>query len=220
MSVTNAISSVIVVGALLAVGVAAAPARATGRSGRARFGFIALVLACDQHLRRLPGHPAHARHVQEEGLRRCRPISPRFSTSSPASSSSWRCAACPTRPPRRQGNLYGMVGMGIAILTTLVVAPPAGIGGWAAGDPRPRHRRRHRRGGRRARADDGDAAARRRLPLAGRPRGGAGRGGRALCAAGLRHRRASARSTAARCSRWRSASPSAPSPSPARSSPS
>jgi len=31
----------------------------------------------------------------------------------------------------RQGNLYGMVGMGIAILTTLMVQPPAGFGGWA-----------------------------------------------------------------------------------------
>src|SRR3954470_4723910 len=31
----------------------------------------------------------------------------------------------------RQGNLYGMVGMGIAILTTLFVAPPNGFGGWA-----------------------------------------------------------------------------------------
>ena len=32
----------------------------------------------------------------------------------------------------RQGNLYGMVGMGLAILTTLVGHPPAGAGG-----PRP-----------------------------------------------------------------------------------
>ncbi len=31
----------------------------------------------------------------------------------------------------RQGNLYGMVGMGIAILTTLFVQPPDGFGGWA-----------------------------------------------------------------------------------------
>src|SRR4051812_8054957 len=30
----------------------------------------------------------------------------------------------------RQGNLYGMVGMGIAILTTLLVSPPAGASGW------------------------------------------------------------------------------------------
>ncbi|MFO1150783.1 MAG: NAD(P)(+) transhydrogenase (Re/Si-specific) subunit beta [Alsobacter sp.] len=31
----------------------------------------------------------------------------------------------------RQGNLYGMVGMGIAILTTLAVARPHGFGAWA-----------------------------------------------------------------------------------------
>ncbi|MCJ2053057.1 NAD(P)(+) transhydrogenase (Re/Si-specific) subunit beta [Methylobacterium sp. J-070] len=30
----------------------------------------------------------------------------------------------------RQGNLYGMVGMGLAILTTLVGHPPAGFGAW------------------------------------------------------------------------------------------
>ena len=44
MAVTNAISSVIVVGALLAVGVDAGGS-AMGRSGRACFGFVALVLA-------------------------------------------------------------------------------------------------------------------------------------------------------------------------------
>jgi NAD(P) transhydrogenase subunit beta len=30
----------------------------------------------------------------------------------------------------RQGNLYGMVGMGIAIVTTLVLARPSGVGAW------------------------------------------------------------------------------------------
>jgi len=46
MSVTNAISSVIVVGALLAVGVSASEAVADGGSGWAKaFGFLALVLA-------------------------------------------------------------------------------------------------------------------------------------------------------------------------------
>jgi len=30
----------------------------------------------------------------------------------------------------RQGNLFGMIGMGIAMLTTLAVAPPAGFSGW------------------------------------------------------------------------------------------
>src|SRR5262245_51736506 len=31
----------------------------------------------------------------------------------------------------RQGNLFGMVGMAIAIGTTLAAHPPAGVGGWA-----------------------------------------------------------------------------------------
>ncbi|WP_238257605.1 NAD(P)(+) transhydrogenase (Re/Si-specific) subunit beta, partial [Methylorubrum podarium] len=30
----------------------------------------------------------------------------------------------------RQGNLYGMVGMGLAILTTLVGHPPSGLSAW------------------------------------------------------------------------------------------
>ncbi|AMJ61270.1 NAD(P) transhydrogenase subunit alpha [Bosea sp. PAMC 26642] len=45
MSVTNAISSVIVVGALLAVGVQAAPALGDGPIWAKIFGFVALVLA-------------------------------------------------------------------------------------------------------------------------------------------------------------------------------
>ena len=59
MAVTNAISSVIVVGALLAVGI---PRRVDGRLATG-FGFVALILCLGQHLRRLPRHPAHARHV-------------------------------------------------------------------------------------------------------------------------------------------------------------
>ena len=68
MSVTNAISSVIIVGALLAAarqGHARRPhgldiqGRRRGRRGP-RLG---------QHLRRLPGHPAHAEHVPQEGAR-------------------------------------------------------------------------------------------------------------------------------------------------------
>ena len=30
----------------------------------------------------------------------------------------------------RQGNLYGMIGMGVAMVTTLILSPPAGFGGW------------------------------------------------------------------------------------------
>ena len=65
MSVTNAISSVIVVGALLAVGVAARRQRQRADLGaRARLRRAGVRLG--QYLRRLPGHPAHAGDVQEE----------------------------------------------------------------------------------------------------------------------------------------------------------
>ena len=63
MSVTNAISSVIVVGALLAVGVG--DGRQRRRLG-ARLRFRRADLCMREYLRRLPGHPAHARDVQEE----------------------------------------------------------------------------------------------------------------------------------------------------------
>ena len=106
MAVTNAISSVIIVGALLAAaahgGDGAADRRHVWISKGA--GAVAAGLRRGQHLRRLPGHPAHAGHVQEEGTRRAKkahaherqPRRPR-STSSRASCSSWRCAACPAR---------------------------------------------------------------------------------------------------------------------------
>jgi hypothetical protein len=67
MSVTNAISSVIVVGALLAVGVSGGPPSAGTLGAHLRLHRAGARLG--QHLRRLPRHPAHARHVQEEGLR-------------------------------------------------------------------------------------------------------------------------------------------------------
>jgi NAD(P) transhydrogenase subunit alpha len=55
MAVTNAISSVIVVGAILGGGGVRLPRRRPRRG---------------EHLRRLHRHPAHARHVQAQGLRR------------------------------------------------------------------------------------------------------------------------------------------------------
>ena len=64
MSVTNAISSVIVVGALLAVGVSLA--------GNAEPGWVAHLrlrradFRLGEHFRRLPGHAAHAGDVPEE----------------------------------------------------------------------------------------------------------------------------------------------------------
>ena len=65
MSVTNAISSVIVVGALLAVGVALI-ADDNGPILGARARLRRADLCLDQYFRRLPGHPAHAGDVPEE----------------------------------------------------------------------------------------------------------------------------------------------------------
>ena len=83
----------------------------------------------------------------------------------------------------RQGNRFGMIGMAIAVLTTLALRPPSRLLLLVPGHPRLRDRRRDRRLARAHRADDGDAATGRDVPFAGRPRRGAGRGGRALCAA-------------------------------------
>jgi NAD(P) transhydrogenase subunit beta len=73
----------------------------------------------------------------------------------PASCSSWPCAACRTRRPAAAAIIYGMVGMGIAIATTVASSrdgrPSAA---WLLVVARPRHRRRHRRGHRQARPDD------------------------------------------------------------------
>ena len=63
MSVTNAISSVIMVGALIAVAV---PALGSASWTSKVLGFFALILASREYLRRLPGHRAHAGDVQEE----------------------------------------------------------------------------------------------------------------------------------------------------------
>ena len=126
MSVTNAISSVIVVGALLAVGVERVdtPERRL-RSGRAVFGFIALILASREHLRRLPRHPAHAGHVQEEGLSAnvANLAALLYLVSGVLFILALRGLSHPTTS--RQGNLYGMIGMGIAIVTTLRLRPPS-----------------------------------------------------------------------------------------------
>ena len=64
MSVTNAISSVIVVGALLAVGVGLV---SSGSTLGARIRLRRAGLRLREYFRRLPRHPAHARDVQEEG---------------------------------------------------------------------------------------------------------------------------------------------------------
>ena len=147
MAVTNAISSVIVVGALLAVGRGAGGERRRPDRGAA-LGFVALVFASVNIFGGFLVTAAHAVDVPEEKevmpLGRSRRRSGETalemrsirmnanlaacSISSPACSSSWRCAAFPARRPSRRGNMFGMIGMAIAVVTTLAAHPPAGLG--------------------------------------------------------------------------------------------
>jgi H+-translocating NAD(P) transhydrogenase subunit beta len=61
-----------------------------------------------------------------------------------------------------------MIGMAIAVATTLRMAGVTDASDLGLILARHRHRRRHRRGDRAAHPDDGDAAAGRGVPLAGR----------------------------------------------------
>ena len=101
MSVTNAISSVIVVGALLAVGVALV-GNDNGPIWARALGFVALVFASINIFGGFLVTQRMLAHVPEEKEVRTRhdelPISPRCSISSLASCSFWRCADCRARP--------------------------------------------------------------------------------------------------------------------------
>ena len=88
----------------------------------------------------------------------------------------------------RQGNLYGMIGMGDCHRDDAAARSALRRARLAPHHRRHRHRRRHRRGDRQAHRHDGDAAARRRLPFARRPRRRLRGGCRLLCAGSLRHR--------------------------------
>ena len=90
----------------------------------------------------------------------------------------------------RQGNFFGMIGMAIAVATTLASHPPADGIAWLLVILGGRDRRQHRRGDRAPRTDDLDAGTGRGVPLAGRHGRGAGRRRRLLRAGSLRHRHA------------------------------
>ena len=185
MGVTNAISSVIVVGAILAAGTA-------DNGGRADLRLPRRDLRLGQHLRRLPGHAPDARRCSRPRRRPERHGDDLDRPRLPGrrrSSSSWRCAGCPTPTTSRQGNQFGMIGMAIAIVATLfrpghgpgrIVLILAGIA--IGGSDR-------RRGGQ-ADPDDRAAATRRGLPLAGRHGCGLRRRGGLLRPGKLRHRHA------------------------------
>ena len=173
MSVTNAISSVIVVGALLAAAARVMPGDHVGldlqgrRRGRRGPGL-------GQHLRRLPGHPAHAQHVPQEGtaevnanlaalayLASRRPLHP-------GAARAFQPGDQPARQPARHdrhGASPSARDPGDARRARACsIRSPSGL---IAGR---RHRRRlGRRGDRPARADDRHAAAGGGVPLAGGP---------------------------------------------------
>ena len=140
MSVTNAISSVIVVGALLAVGVALV-ANDAGPIWARAFGFVALIFASVNIFggflvtQRMLGDVPEEEEVIEIGSaqRELDTMSANLAAllylvagvlfilalrglSSPETS--------------RRGNMFGMIGMAIAVATTLAAHPPAGVGAW------------------------------------------------------------------------------------------
>ena len=135
MSVTNAISSVIVVGALLSVGVSLLGDAETGslwaRGVRLRRPDPRL----DQHLRRLPRHPAHAGDVQAEG-QAGQAVQGRLS---------------PVHRPLRSGtmsvNLVQLLYLVAGVLFILALRGPVLAGHLAPGQPlrHDRHGDRHRR---------------------------------------------------------------------------
>ena len=103
MSVTNAISSVIVVGALLAVGVALV-ANDAGPIWARAFGFVALIFASVNIFggflvtqRMLGMFQRKQKRDRRTGATDERQSRRAGSIWSPASCSSWRCAACRTR---------------------------------------------------------------------------------------------------------------------------
>jgi NAD(P) transhydrogenase subunit alpha len=119
MAVTNAISSVIVVGALLAVGISASgwpPASASSRWCSPRSTSSAASWspsACSPCTRR-------KRSEADERQSRFLPLS---RLRRPVHHGAARPVAPDDQPP---GQLYGMIGMAIAILTTLALATPVG----------------------------------------------------------------------------------------------
>ena len=130
MSVTNAISSVIVVGALLAVGITAAEAVGAGTGLARTFGFIALVLASVNIVggflvtqRMLAMYKKKERRLMSTAnlaallylVAGILFILALRGLSSPESS--------------RRGNQFGIAGMAIAVVTTLFLAAP-GWGGF------------------------------------------------------------------------------------------
>src|SRR5271156_4996713 len=105
-------------------------------SGRQRLDFCALRRlhrphpGLGQHFRRLPRHRAHAGDVQEEGLKleNANLAALLYLVSGILFILALRGLSSPATS--RQGNRFGMIGMGVAVLTTLAVRPPSSAFSW------------------------------------------------------------------------------------------
>jgi hypothetical protein len=119
MAITNAISSIIILGALMQIGsgsMAGDPAcRRVGLHGR------------DQHLRRLPRHPAHARHVPEIVRGQGNGIG--FTTAAYVVAAVLFILALgglSGQESAKRAVWYGIVGMALAVFATLI-GPGSGL---------------------------------------------------------------------------------------------
>ena len=177
MSVTNAISSIIVIGALVQIAPPLADRRRIARpdeldplarGGRHR-------AHRDQHVRRLRRHAAHAGDVPQ--VRR-RDMSASLATVAYLGATILfilSLGGLSNPETSRRGNLYGMIGMAIAVLAT-VFGPQRHAGRACRGSSRAMVVGGGDRPLRRAhRADDADARAGRADAQPRRPRRGAGR---------------------------------------------
>ena len=144
MSVTNAISSIIAIGALVQVAPSARgrpPARPTGVDRRARGRQHRA--RRDQHVRRLRRDAAHAGDVPQVGDRHVRDACSPSSYLGATILFILSLGGLSNPETSRRGNLYGMIGMAIAVLAT-VLGPQVTTAGYPVD--------RRRDGGRRARS--------------------------------------------------------------------
>src|SRR5262245_60303115 len=99
----------------------------------ARARFHRAGLRVGEHIRRVPGHQAYARNVSEEKELTETQMSPDIAALLYLAAGvlfilALRGLSSPETS--RRGNLFGMVGMAVAILTTLASHPPVGAGAW------------------------------------------------------------------------------------------
>jgi H+-translocating NAD(P) transhydrogenase subunit alpha len=137
MAVTNAVSSVIIVGALLAAAAQGAPGAGTGAAMISKgAGALRRCAGGGEYLRRLPGHPEDAGHVQEEraGQEGCRQVNANLAAilylvSGVLFILALRGLSSPVTS--QAGNRNGMIGMALAVgVTTL--SPSSARTSWTA----------------------------------------------------------------------------------------